>query len=527
MNIRVGIYARQSVKEDEGIKQQLSALEADMNRRGWDVAGRYADNYTSATKERGADTDWARMLKDIDAGRLDAIAVTEPTRLLRDMADFVRIRKLVRLVAIRGDVDSATTIGDFIWGQLTLIAEMEIKTKRERAIPFKEARHARGIPTPGKVPYGYRWVPGQDMERVRYAIVPDEAAAIRLMFDEALAQLGSGIALAGIARTLNAKGYRLRSGNEFDNKSVRRMLLSPYYAAMLPAISSRESRGGHAWQASKHVDLDECIPGNWEAIVTEDELRAVRAHLLDAQRLKVVTTNGGTVSRKHLLPGIARCGRTLSEVTDHGDGTGHVAVCGEPVRSAWTREGYRAYRCPVGHWTLQADVLDDWAVTTLLTRLSEPDAAQLLTPREDIDTQSLEVSRKALEQRRQNVLSLVAGGSYSLEEAQSVLEPIQAEINSLGARLAAAYESDPLAEAVSAEDVEEWWEALSLDRKRGVLAALFTPIITPAGKGNRVVSTIPKGRQVHVSQVAHPAWRRQVAGGNSVLTDAAKTAISS
>lgn len=513
---RVGVYVRQSVNEEEGITQQLVECDAELARRKWSRTETYVDNDVSASTERGAGTGWARMLADVDAGRIDTVVVVAVDRLMRRLADVLEIRpprRDVRVIVVRGGIDTGDSsgMGGFILGLFVLVAEQEIHTRRRRAIPYRDARHAAGVPTPGRVPYGYRWVgKAERVERqlgeLRYEVVPDEAAVVQFIFRSAFAQISTakGIELGSLARDLNAGSAtdeqgvplgdhsRQRDGRKWIASTVRRLLLSPYYAALLPPISSTAARRDddtgkvRSWSASE-VDIDSCIPGNWTPLVSADTLRSIRHSLLNPSR----RTNGGTTSRKWLLSGLARCGAVLSEDA----ATGAVEMCGTPVRSAVTREGHRGYRCPHGHFLRRAEVIDAYVVEKAIERLSRPDAGSLLRPPVDVDVPGLQAQEKALNARRMNVLRLVASGDYDHEEGEMASKGLRAKLAAVRSQLDAVYAADPLSEAVSVQDVRTYWEGLILGRQRAIIDALMSPVIEPVGKG-KVVTAANVGRTV-------------------------------
>jgi DNA invertase Pin-like site-specific DNA recombinase len=484
---------RQSVREDQGIKQQRAACVAEVETRArqepgqWEVVDEYPDNDTSATKARGEGTHWARLLGDIDAGRIDTIIVVSPDRLMRRLADVLEVRppkRDVRIVTVRGGVDTAdpSGFGAFMLGMFVLVAEQEIATKSIRAVPYREGRNAAGHPSPGRVPYGYRWRTEHERGKggSRYAVVPQEAEAVRFMFREALA----GSALGYIRRALNdgdardAQGHKLgkssrttREGNAWHTSTIRRILISPVYAALLPPISPLKERRDattgkvKTWTADR-VDLDACHPGLWEPLVAEDVLRAVRGRLLDAGRRKQHDN-----ARKWLLSGLAVC-----------------EVCGGDVRSAITKERYHGYRCIVGHFQRSGEVLDRYVEHVVLERLKLPDAARLIKPRPDIDLGALAAREGALRGARRELLDLAASGTFSAEEVRVRVMPMDDELARLTAQRAAALADDPMAQLVGADDIREAWEGLTLARRRRVIRELLVIVMRPVGKGRRVLT---------------------------------------
>lgn len=505
--MRVGIYVRQSVHEDQGIAQQKVECETEVKRRKaqairdakpgnepepWEVVETYSDNQTSASKDRGDGTAWARMLADIDAGRVDCIMVVAVDRLMRRLVDVLEIRpprRDVRIITVRGGIDTAdpSGIGHFILGLFVLVAEQEIHTKTRRAIPYRENRNAQGHPSPGKVPYGYRWRPegerADDDERFgatprertqnapRFAVRDVEAGAVRFVFSEVIA----GSPLGMIGRELNQgtardpkTGSRLaestrttRTRATWSATTVRRIALSPMYAALLPPIVP-----GAGNYRAELVDLNACTPGVWDPIVHADDVRAARALLIDPKRRK----HQGT-SRRWLLSGLAVCD-----------------VCGARVRSARTKEKYHGYRCPTGHFQRSGSILDEYAEQVVIERLSRPDAASLVKPAPGVDLDALRAQEGALRGRRAVLLDLAASGTFDAAEIREKVAPIDAELAEVTATIGAALAVDPFASVVSADDIRAAWDGLTLARKRRIVSSLFVLVIRPVGKGVRVAT---------------------------------------
>lgn len=476
--MRVGIYVRQSVREDDGIEQQKAECTAGMERRDWTLQDVYVDNDVSASKDRGEGTAWARMLADIDAGRVDCIVVVAVDRLMRRLSDVLEVRpprRDVRVVVVRGGIDTADAsgMGAFILSLFVLVAEQEIHTKTRRAIPYRQARNAHGHPSPGKVPYGYRWVTKlhRGADGRRYEVVPHEAAAVRFVFAEVIAGSPLGMVARelnhGTARdpetgtTLHESTRTTRKGTPWIPSTVRRLALSPMYASLLPPIVP--GAGNYRAEA---VDLDGCTPGVWEPIVNEDKVRAARALLIDPARRKQQGT-----SRRWLLSGLAVCD-----------------VCGERVRSARTKEKYQGYRCPAGHFQRSGAILDLYVEQVVIDRLSAPDAASLIQPAPGVDLDALRAQEGALRGRRAALLDLAASGTFDAAEVRERVAPIDAELAQVSAVIGAALAVDPFASVIASDDVRAAWDALTLARKRRIISELVVLSIRRVGKGVRVTT---------------------------------------
>lgn len=501
--MRVGIYVRQSVREDDGIEQQKAECAADVQRREWTVEEVYIDNDVSASKDRGQGTAWAQMLADIDAGRIDCIMVVAVDRLMRRIADVLEVtapRRNVRVIVVRGGIDTGDPTGEFILNLFVIVAQQENRVKTARAIPYRQGRNVKGHPSSGKVPYGYRWVPKlhRDSDGRRFEIVPDEAAAVRFIFSEIIggSPLGmvarelsqgtardpeTGMLLARCTHKtrakLNAKGEIERPGAKWSATTIRRIALSPYYAAMLPPIVP-----GAGNYRAELIDLDACTPGVWERIVSEDDVRASRAILLHDPRHK---GHGRGTSRRWLLSGLAVCD-----------------VCGSRVRSARTKEKYQAYRCPEGHFQRAGEILDRYAEQVVIERLSRPDAASLIQPPPNVDLDALRAREVSLRGAQRELLALVRPDGYTAEEVLAMKAPYDAELAEVTASINAALAVDPFAAVVATEDVRAAWDGLTLARKRRIVSELFVLVIRPVGKGMRVTTLEQAAASVAVT------WRR-------------------
>lgn len=488
---RVAIYARQSVEEDQGIAQQIADCEEEVRRRGWLVAGEpYPDNDVSGSTSRGSKTNWAKMVKAYDAGEFDTLMVTEVDRLTRSLTDVLDIRpprRDIRVVTVRGGID--TEHDDYMLKQLVLLAEREVKIKAQRAQRYARERRAVGHPSPGKAPHGYTWVAAANRDKVgtRYVIDTDEAKDVRKIFKEFL----SGASLSEIARDLNTAGRSTRKGARWHTPTVRRILMNPLYAALLPP-----SQGSQPHDLAA-IDVAACTPGAWEELIDRDHLVAARDKLVG------VKPNHQGTARKWLLSGLAIC-----------------SVCREPVRSARGKthptprkdgtgtapsQRYHTYRCVNGHIMRRGEIIDEFVSEACIARLSEPDTLDLLAPKPDVvDVRVLNSQRIALGKRRKTVLKQISSGRATEEEAEEALDDLADQLRAVDAEIARAVASDPLAELVGVEDARAWWfdEERTLARRRTVVEALMTVVIHPVGSGRRVTTFEAAGETVEID------WKR-------------------
>lgn len=485
---RVAIYARQSTPEDQGISQQIADCRAEARRRDWLTVAEYQDNDTSASKDRDSGTGWAAMLRAFDGGEFDVLMVTETSRLSRRLTDVLDVRpprRGIRVIVTRQGIDTETD--DFALKLLVLVAENEVKVKSERAARYSIERRKAGHPTAGKTPHGYSWVPNKERDEkgTRYVINEDEASDVRQIFREFLA----GASLGQIARDLSASGRLTRAEARWGAPTVRRVLINPLYAALLPPT---QPTGKHDLTS---IDIESCTPGAWQPIVDRDHIVAARSRLVG------VKANHNGTARRWLLSGLAVCdvcekqvrsARGETHPTKKKDGSG-----------AAPSQRYHAYRCVAGHFMRNGDIIDEFVAEVCIDRLSRPDAITLLAPRADeIDISTLHARRTELEGRESAIASMIASGKLRPQAAEEALDAMASDLRALNERIALAVRQDPLADLVGDVDVRAWWEGATLARRRAVIDVLMTVKIRPVGYGRRVTTLDAAAETVAV------CWRK-------------------
>lgn len=490
---RAAIYARQSSPEEDGIAQQIHDCRAEALRLGWPVVLEpFFDDDTSGSVDRGPKTDWAKMLKAFDAGEFDALIVNETSRVTRRLFDVLELRppkRNIRIFVVRGGIDTGNSFGDYMFKQFVLTAEHEVKQKTIRDQRYAVERRKKGHPTAGRTPHGYRWVhaPDRDDEGIRYAIDEDEARNVRRIFEEFLA----GASMKQIAKDLNEDGRRTRRDTRWGASTVRRILMNPVYAGLLPPAQPTGQFG------LENIVLEECGTGAWEPIIDQDRFMAARGRLVG------VKPNHEGTARKWLLPGLAVCGRCRGPIrsakgetqpTPWADGSGRAP-----------QKRYHAYRCvDGGHFMRNGDIIDDYVCEVIIERLSKEDAVELLRPPEDLPDPAVLYSLKTeLEGRDAAITSLLARGKISADGAEEALDELAAEIRRVNDQIGRIHNQDPLAEVVDSDDVRQWWKAATLARRRTVVGELMTVVIYPVGKGKRVTTIAAAAGTVGIE------WRRE------------------
>lgn len=441
MSTRTAVYARISQDRNGdalGVARQRQDCEAYAQRRGWQVVQAYIDNDVSASsgKRRPA---YARMLADVEAGKIDAVVVWALDRLHRRPVELERFidladRHRLALGSVGGDVDLSTSAGRLHARIMGSVARHEIEHKGERQARAALQAAQDGRPTGGPRPFGYR--PG--------GAEPDPVEAVEVC--DAFRALLAGTPIREIARDLNRRGVLTSLGKQWSATQVRAMMLRARNAGL------RTYRGEVVGQAS------------WPALVDETTWRAAVAVLTDVTR----KTSPGFATR-WLLSSLARCG-----------------VCGATVSSAGaarTRvDGSRptVYRCRSRkHVARDAVPVDNLVSRVVVARLSQPDAAALLVDDSAPDAELLRGQAQALRSRLDTLAVEFADGTLTGGQLRVATERLRSRLADVEAAQAHASRVPVLVDLVGVADVAKAWESLPFDRKRAVIDTLMTVTIEP------------------------------------------------
>jgi DNA invertase Pin-like site-specific DNA recombinase len=191
--LRCAIYTRKST--DHGLDLEFNSLDAQREAceayvksqasEGWrPLPDRYDDAaYSGGNLERPG---VKKLLKDIEAGRVDVVVVYKIDRLTRSLADFAKLvevfdAKKVSFVAITQQFNTTTSMGRLTLNVLLSFAQFERELASERVRDKIAASRKKGKWTGGSVPLGY------DTKDKRLVVNPAEARTVRLIFERYLA----------------------------------------------------------------------------------------------------------------------------------------------------------------------------------------------------------------------------------------------------------------------------------------------------------------------------------------------------
>jgi DNA invertase Pin-like site-specific DNA recombinase len=419
-------------------------------------------------------------------GELVGVVVNEQSRLTRQGAGawdelVVTLSKagVTDVQTLRAGPISVEPGNRLVGRMLAVIDAEEVERGKARVQDAHRELFAEGRPS-GHAPFGYRKVVGED-GRPAFEIDPDEAPAVRLAFDRALA----GHGLVVIAAELNGLGvsppsarWAFKDGRkltEWKRTTVRTLLTS----ATVAGLRARTDEDG----------LLHTAPGRWDALIDVDEWRAVQRLL--GQPTVVTGSNGQAYkvrngpkapARKYLLSGGRR---------RNGGGVHGVLVCGKcgfplSTQTQTRTNGPRvaAYQChpsktdPVacgGVSISPTDAVDQLVVEAVQRRLA---ASRGLRRRLEV-AQDAEAARWRKERDAAKAVMLDAASLYGARKIDrdaflAMHDPAQRDHFDAEAKLSSIASDTTLP---SIDDVQERWESLTLAQQRAVIERLVARIV--------------------------------------------------
>src|SRR3954452_13732073 len=294
---RAAIYARISDDREgraAGVERQVPDGKAQAERLGWALHPThavYVDNDISAsTRSRKRRPSYDALMAAVRAGEVDGIVYYSTSRLTRRPREFEDIIQLVEDTGVRlasctsGQVNLTTADGRMMarWMAAGDAAESErIGERVSRA--FVQRREAGKPHATGMRPFGF--------ETGGAVVRPNEADAIRLGCKIIL----DGGSLGDVMRTWNDRGITTTTGKPWNRVLVRKALIRPRNAGLV-------EHDPH-WAKAEASEPVRTTPGNFEAIVDEATLKAVKAAISDRSRLVEARYS----ERLHLLSGLVFC----------------------------------------------------------------------------------------------------------------------------------------------------------------------------------------------------------------------------
>ena len=441
------IYARFSSnnQREESITAQLRAAHEYAKAKGYEVIKEYADEALSGrTDDRPA---FQQMLTDAQEGLFDVLIVHKIDRFARNRYDSAIHKRSLRkanvkieYVELRLDDSPESALIESIfegWAEYysANLAKEVKKGMKETAL---QAKHNGGLP-----PLGY----SVNSEK-RYEIIPEEAEAIKFIFDSVLQKYS----YREICDSLNQKGYRTKKGSQFRSNSLFDILTNPKYCGTYifgrTRGSSRQSPRNSRAHHPPIVEIEDAIP----AIISKSDWKEVQT-MLENRKMTARRIKGKT---DYLLTGYINCSCGSTYCGTRQKSTTKTAE--EPSYLYY-------YKCnrskngkdkSCGNPQLRCNELDKMILEELWKILLEDNykkefinlmitKANQSTSAIEPDLQKMEKQHQALIKKRNAYTEAIASGAtYLAKEAQEAHESAESLSEAITLRKAQNEKIDPL-----------------------------------------------------------------------------------
>lgn len=275
--LRFAIYLRISADSAGlglGVDRQLEDCTAIVAEHGGTVVAIYRDNDLTASKVEIVRPDFERMLRDMELGLFDAVAVYQWDRLEREGMTRERFIALagkskvdVFTAADHGHTALSSHTGRFVARIVGALAQAERDQTSERVSREMDQRAALGQWMGGTIPYGYRMgTDAKGRSTKTLELRGDEAAVLR----ELAAGVLEGRSLGSLARELETREVPSAKGGRWQATTIRSLLLRPTTAGL------RLHRGTLYPMADVEPILDRATWERVQAVLSQPERRANR-----------------------------------------------------------------------------------------------------------------------------------------------------------------------------------------------------------------------------------------------------------
>ena len=384
--MRVAGYTRVSTQEQKlhgvSIAAQEQALANWAVENGHEYVGCYNDAGISARSRYTKRPELLRLLRDVQAHRVDLIIFTKLDRWFRNVGDYYEIQRVlddcgVAWKAIWEDYETETASGRLKVNIMLSVAQDEADRTSERLKQINAYRWAAGEVVQ-KLPAGYR--------REGKTVVKDEKTqeAVAAFF-KAYLDTGSVVAAMDAANLLGLHTTRV---------GASKMLRNPFFTGTVRGIS---------------------VP----AYLTEAEFEQI-------QQRKATYVRTTTHHKIYLFSGLLVCGNCGALLGSQSNKSTLYYVCGRYVnRNGCPREvrGYANER-----------KLEQWLVDHLESLLAQAQELQVSKVQGKSNAQN-DISRQnSLTQRLERIKILFINGDIDLPEYQTRKEEIEQQLQAIRPR---------------------------------------------------------------------------------------------
>lgn len=304
----VGIWIRVSTEDQaqgESPEHHEKRARYYAEAKGWKITAVYNLSGVSGKSVLGH-PEARRMLQDVRDGHISGLIFSKMARLARNTRELLELSDIFRecgadLVSLNEAIDTTSPAGRLFYTMIAALAQWEREEIADRVAASIPIRAKLGKPLGGAAPLGYAW---KDKKLVPN---PKEVAIRRLVYDLFLELRRKKT----VARILNERGYRTRSGSKFTTPTIHRLLRDPTAMGLHRSNYTVKSKDGRRWTEKPK---SEWVHNQVEPIVSEEVWKRCNA-ILDQTGAKRKRPGRRPL---HLFTGLALCicGRRMYVLTN-------------------------------------------------------------------------------------------------------------------------------------------------------------------------------------------------------------------
>lgn len=327
---RVAAYARVSSGKDaqlHSLSAQISYYNSYIGNRGdWELAGIYADEALTGTKDNRPQ--FQHLLSDCRAGKIDMVITKSLTRFARNTVILLKTVRELKALGIdilfeKENIHTLSSDGELMLTLLASFAQEESRSASENMKWRIRKKFEQGQPT-------YVRMLGYVMRNGTFYVVKEEAEIVRQIFQDYL----SGMGINALTRKLNRTGVPTLYGGPWRENTIRDILRNEKYTGDL--LLQKTYRKDHI---SKKIMVNRgelpmyYAEDTHEAVIDKDTFNQVQIEL---KKRAAKYTPVPPYRNKYLFTGLLHCGfcgkRFQRKLTSSGKKY--------PKRVVWVCEGF-------------------------------------------------------------------------------------------------------------------------------------------------------------------------------------------
>ena len=467
----VALYARSTKdRADVSVESQVQELEAEAQKNGETVSGRYIEETISAkTADR---PEFQRMISDAKAGQVQKVYCYDTSRFSRSREDAAIYKALLRkqgveLVFLKlPKTDSY--IDTVIEGMMEVFDEFHSTKSKHDALRGMRQNIRRGFRAGGRAPYGYRLkrhtigknVEGKDITKTTLEPDPDTSEIVK----EYLERRARQETRMAILRDFFVRGISSPSGNvewrASSGMGIEENALT--YAGHTMFMREAERVGGRRHISGQRLrSKDEWIMqrNTHPAIISEETAEKI---LQQREEGRAAYPKHPVRARKYLLTGLVFCGNCGAHY--YGNTGRYACKRRKELGTCRSRQ--------ISAQALEDRVLEEFK-NTLLSGVEWPPMNQ---PTKRDKPSGIEQQLRELDRKQKRLMDLYMDDRIPAE----IIGERTAELEEQRKRLEALMEKDlPSPWGTKEENAEAWkdYESGDIAKQRDILARYIERII--------------------------------------------------